>query len=75
MYYTEDYWMTDTPYRRVFALTYCEECDQKYMIRQWEPKLQTWCPTPEGVIYWRPLEQPPSNQSNNLCKWIAIKDK
>lgn len=72
-FYNEDYWMIDTPYRRVFALTYCKGCPQRYMIRQWDPKLNSWYPIPEGDVYWRPLPQPPSEI--NLSKWIALLEK
>jgi len=76
-YYNEDYWMTDTPDRRVFALTYCEECSQRYMIRQWDPKLEVWLPEPEGNVYWRPLKPPPSflKKEEKISKWIALNDE
>lgn len=74
MKYKEDYWMIDTPQGREFALTYCEQCPQRYMVRQWDHKLQAWYPAPEGKIYWRPLDEPPVKE-DVVDKWIAVKVK
>lgn len=75
MKYQEDYWMVDTPQGREFALTYCEQCPQRYMVRLWDPPNQ-WYPAPEGKLWWRPLDKPPVDSKkhvSNLEKWIAIK--
>jgi hypothetical protein len=72
-FYNEDYWMTDSPHKREFALTYCQDCSQRYMIRQWDPKFG-WFPAPEGKLWWRPLDPPPI-KTDNVSSWIAIKTK